>query len=305
MKRTIIFLAAVGIFVAGCDSSPPTSTVDSDPTAAAKPGSPPGLSLASLKQPASVTLPDGSTQTWEKLEADEKGWLRSSAFRGGYAYASVESETERIMLLHASGQSVVYVNGEPRAGDPYSTGRVRLPVRLKAGRNDLLFHVSRGQLKATLVQPESSLSFNTSDLTLPDFLVDEKADFAGAIIVTNTTDEMLTTAGIETVGDGLTTTFVSLPSIPPPALTSSTTSFAPLMESKPQGRSGPSSFGRAIIRARIANKNTDNTPLRIGSARSAQSEVPKATVIALTLNKNASGEFWCQPSGPSNSTGVL
>ena len=163
----------------------------------------------------SVTLPDGSTQTWEKLEADEKGWLRSSAFRGGYAYASVESETERIMLLHASGQSVVYVNGEPRAGDPYSTGRVRLPVRLKAGRNDLLFHVSRGQLKATLVQPESLVSFNTSDLTLPDFLVDEKADFAGAIIVTNTTDEMLTTAGIETVGDGLTTTFVSLPSIPP------------------------------------------------------------------------------------------
>ncbi|MCH7873283.1 MAG: prolyl oligopeptidase family serine peptidase, partial [Planctomycetes bacterium] len=165
-----------------------------------------------------VKLPDGSQETWEALKANEKGWFASPAFRGGYAYVSIENETRRTMLLHANGHSVVYVNGRPRAGDPYGTGWVRLPVELKAGRNDFLFQVSRGRLNAKLVEPKSSIAFNLSDMTLPDFLVGEKADFMGAVIVTNATSQRLTAATIETAGAGLATVLTRVAPVPPMSL---------------------------------------------------------------------------------------
>ncbi len=37
------------------------------------------------------------------------------------------------MILEASGHAVAMVNGEPRVGDPYEMGYVKLPVLLKAG----------------------------------------------------------------------------------------------------------------------------------------------------------------------------
>jgi len=59
MKYALTCLAAAALLVAGCDHSPPTSTGDFDPSPVAKPGAPPGLSVASLKQPVSIDLPDG------------------------------------------------------------------------------------------------------------------------------------------------------------------------------------------------------------------------------------------------------
>jgi len=98
-----------------------------------------------------VTLSDGSTRSWDSIKAGADGWFSNSALRGGYASFVVEADAERVMVLEAAGHAMVYFNGEPRAGDVYSHGYVHVPVLLRKGANNLLFHVARGRLKADLV----------------------------------------------------------------------------------------------------------------------------------------------------------
>src|SRR5205814_9285595 len=92
-----------------------------------------------------VIPPDGRPRTWKKLEAGKDGWFADSALQGGYAYASLESPAEKLVLLEAAGHNMVYVNGEPRGGDPYGFGYVHLAIKLKAGANHFLFSVGRGR----------------------------------------------------------------------------------------------------------------------------------------------------------------
>jgi hypothetical protein len=65
----------------------------------------------------------------------------------------------------------VWVNGEPRVGDPYSHGYVHIPVELKQGDNEFLFTVGRGELRAKLTAPLGDVFFDTADTTLPDLIV--------------------------------------------------------------------------------------------------------------------------------------
>lgn len=118
---------------------------------------------------------------WRKVEADKDGWLNGN----GYAYATVDSPAEVSMLLEAQGDSLVYVNGIPRAGDPYATGYVRLPVRLHPGKNSLLFVVGRGRLKARLLPAENPLQIDLADPTFPDVLPTDRGDLVGGVVVTN------------------------------------------------------------------------------------------------------------------------
>lgn len=134
---------------------------------------------------ATLTLPDGTVRTWASLSAGDDGWFRSDALRGGYACATVESDREQVVLLDASGHSLVYVHGEPRAGDPYQNGMVVLPLLLKQGRNEFLFACGRGQLRAKLVEPEAPVTFSLRDTTLPDLIVGQAVDAHAAVIVVN------------------------------------------------------------------------------------------------------------------------
>jgi hypothetical protein len=122
-----------------------------------------------------VASPDGSTQTWTNSVANADGWFEGPAMRGGHAFVTYESAAPRIMILEAAGHNSVYVNGEPRAGDLYQYGYVRLPVALRAGTNELLFNAGRGRLRAKLVPPPSPVFFNLGDPTLRD---DKLADQA-------------------------------------------------------------------------------------------------------------------------------
>jgi hypothetical protein len=138
----------------------------------------------------SVALPDGRARDWMAATAKD-GALQHAALRGGYAYWSVTSETPRVMLLEASGHGVVYVNGEPRAGDPYQNGIVRLPVLLRAGANELLFQCGRGQLKAKLVEPDGPALLETGDATLPDYREGENDPLLGALVAVNASEKPL------------------------------------------------------------------------------------------------------------------
>lgn len=158
------------------------------------------------------SYPDGSTGTWGAVAAGEEG---AFDVMGGYTYLPVESDEDRIALLEAAGDGVAIVNGELHAGDVYGYGWLRLPIKLRKGTNDLLFLGGRGRLQVRLFDPDSPVSLDTRDATLPDLVTGEPADMLAAVVVLNATDE--TTSGlrlVSQVGDSepLTT---DLPALPP------------------------------------------------------------------------------------------
>jgi poly(3-hydroxybutyrate) depolymerase len=143
----------------------------------------------------SVKHPDGTTRHWEPMKAGDDDVFQHRALGGGYAYFAVQAAEPRVAMLEASGHLMVYVNGEPRSGDPYQSGYVHLPIQLRSGTNHLLFLVGRGRLSAKLVQPKASAFLDVADTTLPDLIVGQPANTWGAIVVTNATAD--SAAGLE------------------------------------------------------------------------------------------------------------
>jgi len=163
---------------------------------------------------------DGSVRRWQEATPAADGWLQHEALQGGYACMLIEADAERVMLLDAAGHGLVYVNGVPRAGDPYGAGWVLLPVRLKAGTNAFLFHVGRGRVRARLLEPKADAQFNTGDATLPDLLAgrsvahDPEPVWA-ALPVINTTDAPTADLLIEAAHSDQQPLRTALPPIPP------------------------------------------------------------------------------------------
>lgn len=167
---------------------------------------------------ASITTADGKTQKWERVSADKDGAFDGSAFAGGYLYVTTEIAMARTAMLEASGQGMVYVNGEPRAGDPYGYGRLKLPVALQKGTNVFLFAGGRGAIKARLTFPEKPQFFEADENTLPDIRLGETGEMWASVVVANATERetsgLTLTATVEASGKRRTTP-TPLPAIPP------------------------------------------------------------------------------------------
>jgi dienelactone hydrolase len=133
-----------------------------------------------------LAVGDGRTRTWRKLTSAE-GAFSDPALRGGWAYAHVESPTERVLLLYAVGHAAVYVDGVPRGGDPYGLGIVRTPIVVRPGGTDLHFKAGDGELRAALLTPPAKVFIEKSDATLPDVVRGQLVDSFGAVVVTNAT----------------------------------------------------------------------------------------------------------------------
>ncbi len=147
-----------------------------------------------------VRYNDTASGTWERITAGSAGWYRHPALEGAYVFAAVESEAEAPMLLEAFGNSMVYVNGACRSGNPYATKDTyesweprfdysRLPILLRRGRNEFLFHCSRGVFKARLTRVRRPLSINTADATLPDVVTGSHLAAPGAVVIINASPE--------------------------------------------------------------------------------------------------------------------
>ncbi len=133
-----------------------------------------------------VALPNGDERRWERIAANDEGWFAHAALRNGYARLNVRTMHGGLFVLEASGHSMVYVNGQPRVGDPYQTGYVRLPIALRPGDNELLFACARGRLRARVITPPSRVFFDTGDLTLPSLVQGEGAVLHAGAVVVNT-----------------------------------------------------------------------------------------------------------------------
>ena len=142
-----------------------------------------------FKRPAG--LGDGE-RTWKAVKAGENGEFARLG-RGAYVLCTVVSDADRVMMLDAVGDSMVYVNGEPHAGDPYSSGKLHLPVMLKKGSNQVLLgHAGRGGLRAKLSMPTSDVVVCTDDLTLPDVLSAKPEEYWIGVPLVNATGEART-----------------------------------------------------------------------------------------------------------------
>lgn len=157
---------------------------------------------------------EGTNRVWTEAVADKDGWFSGPALHGGWAYFSAEVEAPRILLFNASGQSMGYVNGEPRAGDLYQYGYVETPVLLHPGRNDFLMAAGRGRLRARLHEPRAPVAFNPGDATTPDLREGDVVETWAAAVVVNATTRWTTNLAVEAVVSG-NSIRTPIPGIPP------------------------------------------------------------------------------------------
>ena len=146
--------------------------------------------FATPKAGDSVTLPNLPAAQWRVLKPGADGAFSDRA-TSGTCYWSYTSPSDTTMMLEAAGHGMVYVNGEPRMGDIYDAGYVKIPVRLRRGQNDLVFCGSRGRVRMRLVPLSHDTFIQTDDPTLPDVVVGATQPSTKAgIIVTNATSSV-------------------------------------------------------------------------------------------------------------------
>ncbi|MBB1284344.1 prolyl oligopeptidase family serine peptidase [Flavisolibacter sp. BT320] len=154
------------------------------------------LYTKSLKTPTEGAVwgkaDNGEDIVWQAVTADSanrlfrRGGRGGFGFgRGGYIYLTYSADKEGPALLNVRGNSGLYFNGESHAGDPYNSGWMYLPVRLKKGLNEIYV---RGTFAiASLSFPTKSVLLNTEDPTLPSIIVNGQNNaLQGAIVVINT-----------------------------------------------------------------------------------------------------------------------
>lgn len=178
------------------------------------------LATKSFRSPrAGQPLVSGNESAWQSIDVDRTGRFRGEPLRNGYLYLTYQSDREIGALLNIAGNSMCYVNGEPRGGDIYNDGWMNLPVRLRKGLNEILVrcsNFSRFQgVKARLLFPEKSVFISTDDTTLPHVIVDASQDtLFGGIVVANVSARTLTGLIIraEMNGRAMETSIASVPS---------------------------------------------------------------------------------------------
>ena len=133
----------------------------------------------------SLATPKGGTAHWRHVIAGKDG--NFGELPTGYVASVVKVPADGAYLLTATGDSLVYVNGTLRAGDPYGYGYLKLPVWLKKGGNTFVFAVGRGSLRAQLQTPRALLQVETDDSTVPDIIVGGPTEVWAAVVVLNST----------------------------------------------------------------------------------------------------------------------
>ncbi len=169
--------------------------------------------VATAAAPTGQTAPAADPPlTWTRVTADEQGAFVTGAdkalaagLNGGSLFATVDMPADmpgnRIMMLEAAGSNSVFVNGQPRGGDPYSTGMVSLPVSLHAGTNELLFANGRGSLRAALVPPPAPAFILDRDILLPTIVAGRETTGPVGVVIVNASEAPLVGARVRIASD--------------------------------------------------------------------------------------------------------
>lgn len=157
----------------------------------------------------------GDTLIWKAIHTDSTNVFRSRGYgSSGYLYVTYTADKEATVLLNVKGNSAVYVNGVLHAGDPYSSGWLYIPVKMKKGENELYVRTS-WQTVASVIYPEKPVMINTEDSTMPHIVLQKQNGvLQGAVVLQNTTEKELAHYQIRSVAEGKTVT-TDLPVVPP------------------------------------------------------------------------------------------
>jgi poly(3-hydroxybutyrate) depolymerase len=144
-------------------------------------------------------------RAWTAVTANANGVFKGhyyTAFAGGgWFYATVESSTERTMLLEAYGHRSFFLNGEPRGGNEVSYPFVRIPVKLKAGANEFLFSIGQRQFAAKLVPTPAAVFISDRDIIAPSLVARRDTDGPMGVLVVNASVRPLSDARIRIASD--------------------------------------------------------------------------------------------------------
>jgi dienelactone hydrolase len=113
----------------------------------------------------------GTEQSWQEREAKPDGSLDGEI---GYAYTSIDSPIERVMLAQLSGAGRLFVNGAGFTGDLYAYGFGGVPIALAKGHNDLFVTGVRGTMRLKLTTPSDRVVFGAWDATVPDVIAGDR-----------------------------------------------------------------------------------------------------------------------------------
>lgn len=130
----------------------------------------------------------GEARTWTVTAADEKGFVGG---RISYAFASVASETDQVVLADLQGGSSLFVDGVGYVGDVYQQRPAPIPVRLREGVNRLFVAGTRGRFRLELSVPPGDVVLSDRDATLPHLDDSTPALLDGAVPVLNCTTRPL------------------------------------------------------------------------------------------------------------------
>ena len=147
-----------------------------------------------------VVDPEGEEHAWEVVEANDRGGFRQPG--GGWLFTTVTAAEAGDWIMVARGHRHVYVNGEARVGDLYNLGITRVPVRLRAGENTLLFKAGRGALTLSFETPPAPVFLETRDPTLPDYLGGDTSLANAGVLLTNSTGEWVGGLRVKAVVEG-------------------------------------------------------------------------------------------------------
>jgi len=142
-------------------------------------------------------------RTWTAVTASAGGVFRGgkSTIADGWLYATVDSVTDRVMLLEAYGHHSVFVNGDPRGGNWIMYDLVGIPVKLKAGSNNFLFAHRGSPLAARLVPPPAAVFISDRDILAPSLVAGHDTDGPAGVVVVNASMEPLSGARIRIASD--------------------------------------------------------------------------------------------------------
>jgi len=159
---------------------------------------------------------------WNTLAASDDGSLGEFQRRFGYAVTRFDETESRQLIVQSDLGYRVYLNGKMQPGDPYGSGKTRVPFRTVVGENMLVIFAygGRGNPKARVWVTSNEVYFNQNDVTRPDLRAGDKLDGYYGIAVNMASETPIRNLVARVVGsDHFEETSITYPHIYPSAVT--------------------------------------------------------------------------------------
>ncbi len=126
-------------------------------------------------------------QAWKVQQADEQGQIGG---RIAYAYATVDSPKDQIVMAWLKSGGTLFVNGTPHVGAIYGD-RFEVPIQLRKGINHLFVKGVRGAFELTFSAPPAGIFLAPFRQTKPDLIAGEAVDTVAGLLLVNARERPL------------------------------------------------------------------------------------------------------------------